>query len=340
MSVKNAIAKKQDKLMLFVTGIPSKTSPEQVLTHFRQFGAVELHKLGTSKKNNKVLTVDASANTRRGFCILHAGDLQAYNAIISSSNVRFQGRTLAISKFRQGSELTQHNEYLNARRVIVKKVPAGICPDAFKLQLQAAFGVITRMYKYEAESIEKAAKKEKKRKTNTYSVEFEEVVNAEKAASASLFYLQGVSKPILVERYQRKSATSDSSQYANITKPLKKDSYDHTKDYTKSQQRIANLPTADGVSPVSFDEPSKPNSQVHGRYQESVIDHCTKPTTRLYFTSRPQFQQIESGITPFQDILRFNVKEKTPLAAGRPPTRTAAIITVRILGNKPSYSLF
>lgn len=306
MSNKNSSFKKEDKLMIFVTGIPSKTTPEVVLNHFRQFGTVELYKLGTSKKAFRVLSNNPSTNTRRGFCLLQARDVITFNNIISSSSVKFQGRSLAVSKFRQGSELYLHNEYINSRRIVVKKVPADTCPDAFRSQLETAFGVITRMYKYEAESAQKAAKKEKTRVNNTYSVEFEEVATAEIATIDPYFYLQGVSSPVIVERYQKKSQSAQSSLDPKNNKVQTKIPYNELAN-KKYIDRIANLVTSDQWSPNTNLIYAKQHPKVRKPSQDAVVmDHCIKPTTYKYKLSRSLNTELIRN--PIQNMIRFNIR--------------------------------
>lgn len=334
--------KNEDHMMLFVTGIPSKTTPEVVLQHFSRFGTVELFKLSNVKKFNKVLSSQPSTNTRRGFCVLQAKDSQTYTKVLNSIHIQFQGRSLAIIRFRQGPELSNHNEYINSRRVIIKKVPAGICQDSFKEKLQSAFGTITRMYRYEAESIEKAAKKEKRRKTNTYSVEFDEVASAEKASSKGLFYLQEVSVPVVVERYQRKALNGE-NYITNLKSGMQtRINANINSQVVTSKANTSQLVTSDKVKALvlSCAPSTKPAVYHHGSHDISM-EHFVKPTARQYFTTRLQVPEDRSlSATSIEDV-RFNTRQiKQPPATDGSANQTTLINVRRHVGNLSQYFLF
>lgn len=280
-----------DHLMLFVTGIPSKSSPFQILDHFTRFGSVKIQKLESLKKGSRVLPVNPTSNTRRGFCILQADDLRSYQNVLSSAAVPFQGRTLAISRFRQGRELLEYHEYVNSRRVIIKKVPAETNPELLEKLVERRFGSIERIYRYEAESIEKAIKKLNKRRTHTYSVEFKTIQAAETAASMGAFNLLGKGSLVHIERYNRKVKTKITQESRLDPNLLNHNGYG--KDHC---QQFETFPDADHVD-------GHPNEGMKGSIRQkawkrdadlgrrtseatNLIKHSFRPTRRSYHNSR------------------------------------------------------
>lgn len=270
--------------LIFITGIPSKTTSAVVLDHFKQYGGVSIYRLQQCAKGQRVLHNHASANIKRGFCILQAPCEATYKKILASREPFF-GRSLAIGPFRQGSALWNHNEHVSSRRVIVKKVPSLVSEDALRLALETEIGPIKRMYRFAAESSEKAAKKEKNRKTNTYSVEFFQDTSADKAAQFGALYLNGSYTPLIIEKYQKKvtpvrdlthqpthPTNNSTHRSSRQTKPVNKKSGSLvTADHQQSQLPQNLLPPTEAAE---FHELRPTNKQYH-------VDRETIPSYSL-----------------------------------------------------------
>lgn len=309
----------QDHLMLFVTGIPSKSNPLEILDHFLQFGRVQLHKLGSSKKGSRVLHVNPTSNTRRGFCILQALDVSSYHNILDCSAVPFQGRTLAISRFRQGEELAAYNEFVNSRRIIVKKVPATVDLQELRCFIELRFGAIARIYLYEAESIQKALKKVSRRRTHTYSVEFEAIRSAERASTVGYLELPESSSPVLIERYNRKGSSQQVDSNSQPSTPNQAGGFRSVFPFQ--------MVSADGGWDCPLWRAENRHSKPHkmGRQEADLrkrrhrdlitINHSLKPTARNYHYSRvssPDRFLIQEERT----AVRFNFTMKSIINEG------------------------
>ena len=299
--------RKNDHLMIFVTGIPSKASPAVVLEHFQVFGNFQIHRLGNSKKGSSSLNLNPVANSRRGFCVLKALDYESYVKVLNSSDKLFHGRSLRISHFRYGPELASHKEFMNARRVIIKKVPNGTCSELLQTYLENTFGPITRMYRYEAESLEKALKKEKRRKSNSYSVEFVEISSAIKATSLNCFYLPGCTTSIIVEKYHRTTNISfiQLKQKTSNQSSRLLDFQNKLVPQVKHSAELTNLFTSDskGGFPCSGEiHHLKTISNTVG-----VGYHFLKPTDRIYHSRRVETAQSLNSSKIAGQILRFNI---------------------------------
>lgn len=295
----------ESPLLIFVTGLPSKSTVQVVLDHFKQYGKVQLYRINspTNTNCNKVLQAHASANIKRGFCILRAFSESTYQNILSSSEM-FLGRSLAIGPFRQGSELWSHNEHINSRRVIVKKVPASVLEDDLRKILETHFGTIHRMYKFAAESTHKAAKKEKSRKHNTYSIEFEHEAFAEEASVCESLLLPDFTTPVAIERFQKKTqlpgvTSIETSQSKN---------YNMHKSYEdgnpKPNKLLRNLFTADTTQ-------LSPSSQ-NLRRTLGIVEleyHAQKPTAKKYHEVREIICKEGSHDETLNHRVRINVSK-------------------------------
>lgn len=290
-------------LMLFVTGIPSKCSPHQIISHFSAFGRVKIHRLASAKKGGRLLQANPIANTRRGFCVLQAMDRPSYEAVLNSEAVSFLGRTLAINRFRQGEELQAYNDYVNARRVVIKKVPSNTDPELFKSILEEIFGKISRIYRYEAESTQKAIKKVHRRRTHTYSVEFELIQTAEKAAETGILTLNDNASPVLIERYNRRSATNHFEPEFGSYPALREQRYEEFLIDPVPSYQTFNLQNH-GIPAQNFNGDL---GEVRGEVNKEVfILHALKPTAKGYHSRRLKSPE-SSMVHEERSHVRFNI---------------------------------
>ena len=293
----------ESPLLIFVTGLPSKSTVQVVLDHFKKYGKVQLYRISNnSSQANKVLQAHASANIKRGFCILRALNESTYQNILSSSEP-FLGRTLAVGPFRQGSELWSHNEHINSRRVIVKKVPALVPEEMLRAALETQFGSIHRMYRFAAESTHKAAKKEKSRKHHSYSVEFDLESSADRAAAEGSFHLAGIHTAVLMEKFQKKPVDQVSS--------FKHSSQSKNYPLHKSQEDGGNTaPNRPGN--FFIDEPTQPSPPSHNLRRRlappaTSDNHEIKPTAKRYHEDRRELAWQGSQVDYLTQGVRLNI---------------------------------
>ena len=291
--------------LIFVTGIPSKTHTQAVLDHFRGFGQVIMFRLQDNVKGNKVLQAHPSANIKRGFCILQAQNLLTYRKIISSTEP-FLGRTLAIGPFRQGSALWSHNGQVNSRRVIVKKVPSSISQETLQQVLERAFGEIGRIYCFAAESTEKAVKKQKNRKCNTYSVEFLTEASAMQAAKDGFLCIPELSSLIVLEQYQKNLPSFGAAKSKEVQTRLLaisgRKSNQQRKDRSYNNKNNHLLTSGFGQSPFSYHD--QPSHLTAGDYDY----HNFRPTEKQYHVARETYSTDSSEEYSFNYEVRLSIK--------------------------------
>lgn len=320
----------ESPLLIFVTGLPSKSTIQVVLEHFRKYGKVQLYRISNnSNQANRVLQAHASANIKRGFCILRALNESTYQNILSSSEP-FLGRTLAVGPFRQGSELWSHNEHINSRRVIVKKVPSMVPEEMLRAALETQFGTIHRMYRFAAESTTKAAKKEKNRKHHSYSVEFDLESSADQASAEGIFLLAEINTSVLMEKFQKKpidqvSSFQHSSQSKNYS--LHKNQEDGG---NKAPKRPGNLFTAEPT------QPSPSSQNLRRRLVPATSEnHAIKPTAKRYHEDRQELSWQGSQVSSLIQGVRLNLSSLRGSKQTRSnPTPTSSRATAN------TYSLF
>lgn len=291
------------QLMLFVTGIPSKSKAHEILAHFTTYGHVQLYKLGSKNDGNKVMKANPASNIKRGFCILLARDLKSFRNVLNSANVLFQGRTLAISRFRQGRELYEYNQYVNSRRVILKKVPINIDQNLLRLFIESEYGKLSRIYCYQAESKEKASRKNPSRKSHTYSAEFDSIQDADKLAKCSFIYLPGGQVKIQVEKFNRKPSSLETNFILGEEVPgiglLNHD----------TDGREMTIPQFETFSESRLDSQNHHNGVGINQERSDIRCHFLKPTSRMYFEKSTTIKLRNT--VKYQNGLRFNLQKGT-----------------------------
>ena len=127
---------------IFVAGLPSSTTEEAVKQFFEALGPV---------RNVQVIKIDSKkedTQKRRIFCRLQITSEAFYQHLISNKNIKFSSRLLFCQEYKSGKKLTAHSSNLNARRVVVKKVPRYLSLANVYRALEAAAGTIEILYEY------------------------------------------------------------------------------------------------------------------------------------------------------------------------------------------------
>ena len=140
---------------------------------------------------------------RRGFCIAQAFDLISFSNLIAANRIYFEDRCLGATKFKQGNELNQYANQEDSRRVILKKVLNQISQEDLYAAIENCLGQIKRIYRFEPEDHQIAAKKSVLKKSRTFSVEFCSVEIARKAVELRSLNLSCMPAPILIEAFRR-----------------------------------------------------------------------------------------------------------------------------------------
>ena len=185
-----AVALPEDSgLLLFVTGHSEQSyaaADRGALRSFRPRAAAQTRRLAHWRSTAYLCRLQHQARLLRAAAITRV----AFDNVLLHGHAALRGRSLAVSRFRQGAELLAYNDYINSCRIVVKKVPANIDAVYLKKIMEERFGAIARIYKYETDAVEKVVKKINQRKISTYSIEFENIEAANEAAALLLTSLE------------------------------------------------------------------------------------------------------------------------------------------------------
>ena len=297
-------------LLLFVTGIPSKTTGLEIADLFHDIGQFRLLSLKDSNKQPKLSPLKLMSSLRRGFCIVEAQDPKSFSKAIQLAQIRFQSYTLKISKFLTGRELEEFTKDEESRRVVVKEVPQYFSQENLVRALEKTFGTVKRAFRYEI-----SAKKQKSwclnRNHSSYSVEFASPESAIQAVSNTGVLVPGLDHPIIIEGFKRRRQPHDNGD-------CQKDQVVRLAEFAscnvcESTGPHRNLPLFSASAGTKNPKDSRPEDG--HRHASEVQLHWQKPTSAAYFACRGRLRsmsQADPHHLPQKGRLRFNLSVKYP----------------------------
>lgn len=299
----------QQTYEIFVAGIPATTTVASLTDFFVQFGPVdgiELQKVAKKKLSKKRLP--------KQYCRLKTSSEEMFKKMILGEIPPFRGRSLFCQEFKRGDSLEAHSSELNARRIVIKKVPRNLNLPELQLALEKVVGIIEVIYEYQSDlKIETSNTKQFKTVSTTFknqtkelqdmiahgffqmsptiTVQIEQFSPNRKKVQKKLSTPKG-QNPILLERYQvlrigstwNKNVKSKGTKLHQVTteqkNPVQRPKNPFTQ-YKKSNDWMSH----------HWDNHFKPTCTAYHRLHESSVDD--------------RQSAIQSGV--FCRNLRFNI---------------------------------
>lgn len=208
---------------MFVSGIPRRSSTDDVLEYFSKFGSVKVEKYQSFFKKQKAKPTYKGGN---GYCILLMESERTFSSILATKTHVFFGRTLDVAPMRQGMDLIAFNADRNNRRVLLKGVPNEVCQDTLIEVIQSSFGEIEKIFKYLADDPKTSIAKSLKQKKNTYSVTLADKNAADKLAKHEVLQLPvknsgGINIIVRVEKFRRTKLQPDQPESRKLVTNLR-----------------------------------------------------------------------------------------------------------------------
>lgn len=136
-----------DKLSVYVAGIPTRISREEILAYFNQFGCIDWIETFAHP--------EGKSTHIKGYCVLTTSSWQTYSSILSQPKHSMFGRSIVCTKYQEGSKLMRLNRLNNQRRVILRNVGSITKLDDLKAHLEKNIGKIEVIYEFKENSINK-----------------------------------------------------------------------------------------------------------------------------------------------------------------------------------------
>jgi len=292
-------------LLLYVAGLPSKATPEEIEEFFSQLGSYRLLRLRSSKKGIRVMGANPLNNIRRGFCVLEAQNLQSYSTLLSIAGLLFKRRKLAITKLRNKDEYFEYTADQAKKKIVLSDVPKMVSSQTILEQLELSFGRVRKLTHHKEKVF---LEKQQNFCSNTFLVEFlfEESVQEALGIGCITFYWRERCFTAHVNKYQFSTDLfEDNSQADNWSSKTLKNfleidtSWNFRQIYEKSKE-IDCFDICNGNTNMQFRSQVDINSE----------RHFSKPTARKYHhkMNTCSIEQLHRGsvaAVPFP--LRFNV---------------------------------
>lgn len=272
---------------LFVTGVPSKMKPENVIQFFKKFGPVSLY--GESQHGTHDIA------QMRGYCIMYCYDESTAVWITRKRYFQFLGRTLSVTVHKSGIDLFIQNKRINKSRVIFKKVPKYFSESQFLQELEERVGAVQSLFQFKPMNPYLAHKKASNQKLSSYSVVFEKKESAKKLIEKGCFILSNETS-VIAERYIKHYKAPASQDLMN--KP------------TRAELKLGSSSCMYQGLPQDqqncFEDSSYEQSPMFG-----LNNHHLKPTAKAYY-SRKGFKEasIMKHCDQRFDNIRFNVTHR------------------------------
>ena len=182
---------------VYVGGIPSHASKEDILQYFSKYGKIIDVKMFVKPQTGRPVS---SRNRFKGYCIVEVDRRRTLERILEEKRHSFEGRMILCSVFKTGHELAQHNSERNLRRVIIKQVPANLPEPALKRLLEKEGGEVEVLFPFKTDCSAEYRHNMAQRKRLTYSVMFKSRESANQLVQLSTIKTSnGVS--LVVERF-------------------------------------------------------------------------------------------------------------------------------------------
>lgn len=193
---------------IYVSGFGPHPIYSEVVKYFSRFGPVavdqrKMESMSARKREHRpsidkaIVDSELSLHHQKGknFVVLFCNDRRTYEAILYAKGLSHQGSQIVCSPFKTGIQLIMHNQKLNQRRAILRKVPTLVSKEELVQTLNVLVGSVDSVYVYPP------------RRNNTYgkhysiSITFHSKKSLEALMSQSEVGIYLLGERITVERY-------------------------------------------------------------------------------------------------------------------------------------------
>ena len=264
---------RENHRQLFVSGVPADCCRSEIAEFFSRFGAVDS-------------VEDHHTSTKTRALIVRFGSTRTLENILSRKDcLYFKDRLLLVQRYLAGRELYSQQSRQNRRRVIARKIPAGISLKDFRSWLESNFGRVETMFAFRTDHAHLRAKEEN-RNVKSYSILFSNSESSEKILRIGSFMFFSESHMSVFEKFKvnKKKNGPRGTQIDDVIKtPTDAQACCHQLD----QQGFSGLHTRNNIR------------RLHDN-NLSCFHHELKPTAKIYYS-----QALRSGHQR-EANLRFN----------------------------------
>lgn len=289
---------------IYVAGIPSSATPQQLKNYFSRFGFIDrvdtfpMVGPGTSKKKKETTP---NRPQIRGYCFVRTKNKQTFTAIINEKTHFFVDRYLTCRQILSGQNLAQQNQDLNKRRVIIKQATHDLPEKDLKNMLELLAGKLDIFYVYRSNK-----ESHRNRKHYTCSAMFSNPQSVENILRlGSIPGPEG--RPIFIKKFYHYSKNpniegvlttghQDRSSYSAESESRDEEDF---REYHGSSKNISSMFRKQKEisrikkKPLTLQEPAFASSKVKN-YEGSSRFHSARPTSSNYHKFRQLHKESPS----------------------------------------------
>lgn len=250
----------EQKLEVFVGGLPSHTTSSMLKSYFSNFGNIRKARPQKWK---------SGAKKCRGFAIIECSDSQTFNSILNSTH-NFEGRIIECKKCMKKSQLSNYNSLQQQKRIFVANLPRSLT----SLELESLFHKLSDV---EFAYIIKDPKTDQGRGIGY--ITFTTIEGKEKVLAQGSIQYQG--RTIYCKKY-KKDAYEEKKKFKSQMRQS---------EFNENQDSNSNTSKNAQSSKYSNQDGYEYNSKTHDSYQNT---ECSPKNNEPYQTSKhPSLQESE-----------------------------------------------
>ena len=142
-------------LRLHVSGFPPHVSNSSILKYFSKFGRVYIEQeghlpqqYGSSRQELSQVSIE-QIRKRKNYLVLSCMDIETRESILQYIGHRYQGCSIFCNEYKTGYDLIIHNQLINQRRCILRKVPISFSRQEVVSRVEKEAGAIESLFVYE-----------------------------------------------------------------------------------------------------------------------------------------------------------------------------------------------
>lgn len=270
----------KNSCLVFVGGVPAKTSKELVQRYFLQFTPfVSVHFFNSSRySENQSAAALKNRFSPKGYCILELSDQESADRILAHRPHIFNGRILFCTPSKTGTALARHNRQTCLRRMILKQVPGYFSDSEIVSLLEDQIGKVESLYRYES-----LKKKGRPKQFVSFSVTFQSATSCSSMDGLTVPIWFGDGEFFIAEKYSfKREVESDPTRHLSSKEGT----------LSSSKETITSLPDKNKDTTLISSTSARKNKEQKNVFAEQSMLHIknTNPASSYI----PSFESVHS----------------------------------------------
>ena len=308
--------KMKDVYKVFIAGVPSVLTYGTMKNYFSKIGPITFiygNRTAEDKEQTASYLEILNSPCKKGYCVIETPSIDTYEAILNGKH-KLMGRDLICKRYLQDEDLIQHNQLINEKRLLLKKVPSRITESVLREFLESSYGEVSVLYVFKSTQEVKNLKPIKQKRYNTFSVTFKTKEPALLLAQMGLAEGPGcctieVRRFTHGFRFRSKDTPEGTCPPKSNESPLFKQKNETKKASTAVKNHLLmNDKYGHSHQMVEYFSPTKKTFSYQFNNEKERTVHSLKPTMKKYYTTQPFLNRNRNWNSRKLENVKFNVK--------------------------------